>query len=228
MSAVAIFVKTPGLSSVKTRLAATIGAERAIACHLRCAATVAAVATAAAADGALGPVYWAVAEAAGLDDPRWAGLPRLLQRGAGLGERMRSIHDTLCRHHGAGILIGADLPQLTTAQLVLAARHLRAGPARGVLGPAHDGGFWLFGANQPLPAAIWHKPHYGGGRVARELLDAIGAQLDWRYLPGSTDLDERGDLDAVIGDLRALQSAHPVQSELLLWLDQLHQSLRLD
>ncbi|MGY6554733.1 MAG: TIGR04282 family arsenosugar biosynthesis glycosyltransferase [Wenzhouxiangella sp.] len=228
MSAVAIFVKTPGLSRVKTRLAASIGAERAIECHLRCAATVAAVASAASAEGAVGPVYWAVAESAGMDDPRWTGLPSLLQRGEGLGERMRSIHDALCERHGAGILIGADLPQLTTAQLALAARHLQSGPARGVLGPACDGGFWLFGANQPLPSTIWQKPHYGGDRVARDLLNAIGTQLAWRHLPSATDLDQGDDLDAVIADLRALQDAHPVQSELLLWLEKLRHSLTPD
>lgn len=227
MSAVAIFVKTPGLSSVKTRLAASIGPERAIECHLRCAATVAAVAKAAADEGPLGPVYWAVAEEDGLDHPYWAELPRLLQQGEGLGERMRSVHDALCRRHGAGILIGADLPQLTSAQLLGAARHLCAGPRRGVLGPARDGGFWLFGANQTLDPAIWNRPEYGGPAVTRDLLAAIGTQLDWLHLPAGTDLDELDDLDAVIRDLGRQRSAHPVQSELLLWLDKLRRSISL-
>lgn len=225
MSAVAIFVKTPGLSRVKTRLAAGIGPKRAIECHLRCAATVAAVASAAAAAGPLGPVYWAVAEEDGLNDPHWAELPRLLQQGEGLGERMRSIHDVLCRRHGAGILIGADLPQLTSAQLLMAARHLRNGPACGVLGPARDGGFWLLGANQPLDPAIWSRPEYGGPAVTRDLLAAIGPRLDWLHLPSGTDLDELADLDAVIRDLRRLQSAHPVQSDLLIWLETLRRSI---
>ncbi len=214
MSAIAIFVKTPGLSVVKSRLAAAIGPKRAIECHLRCARAVAQVAL--SAD--IGPVYWAVAEAAGLEDARWAGLPRLLQSGDGLGERMRSVHDALVQRHGAGILIGADLPQLEAGQLRLAARHLQAGPARGVLGPADDGGFWLFGCNIGLAPAIWNRPHYGGPRVAVDFTQAIAGQLDWLRLATRTDLDEAHDLSRVIDELLKLPAPHPVQADLLQWL----------
>lgn len=221
MSALAIFVKTPGLSVVKSRLAAGTGAERAADCHVRCAQSVAAVAV----QAGIGPVYWAVAEAAGLNDARWAGLPRLLQSGHGLGERMRSVHDQLCQRHGAGILIGADLPQLEPRHLQAAAHHLRAGPGRGVLGPASDGGFWLFGSNVSLSPAIWDQPHYGGAGVAADFVRAIGKQLNWLQLDTRCDLDEPHDLDAVIDELRRLPAAHPVQADLLKWLSALRHSL---
>lgn len=219
MSAIAIFVKTPGISPVKSRLAASIGAARAVQCHLRCAEAIAAIATAAA----VGPVYWAVAEREGLDDPNWSQLPRLLQAGEGLGSRMRSVHDELCRRHGAAILIGADLPQLEARWLRAADRHLQAGPAHGVIGPARDGGFWLLGANAGLPPQVWDAPNYGGPEVTSDFLQAAGDRLDWIRLGLRSDLDHHGDLAAVIDELRNLTEPHPLQAGLLQWLPSLHE-----
>jgi glycosyltransferase A (GT-A) superfamily protein (DUF2064 family) len=219
MSAIAIFVKTPGISPVKSRLAASIGAARAVQCHLRCAKTVAAIAVAAG----VGPVYWAVAESEGLDDPNWSQLPRLLQAGEGLGSRMRSVHDELCRRHGAGILIGADLPQLEVRWLHAADHHMQAGPAHGVIGPARDGGFWLMGANAPLPPPVWEAPTYGGAEVASDFMLAPGNGLNWIKLGLRSDLDHHGDLQAVIDELRDLPEPHPLQVDLLQWLPSLHE-----
>ena len=214
MSAIAIFVKTPGISAVKSRLAASIGAQQAEACHRRCAEVVSAVAVAAV----VGPVYWAVAEAEGLDHPDWRDLPRLLQRGDGLGERMQSVHDELCRRHGAGILIGADLPQLETGQLQAAAGHVLAGPECGVIGPAADGGFWLIGASRRLPAAVWNAPDYGSSSVAESFIQAIGKHQSWLRLDPRSDLDRYSDLGVVIEELQNLREPHPLQSDLLEWL----------
>lgn len=219
MSAIAIFVKTPGLSTVKSRLAAGIGSEQAADCHLRCARAVAAIAGAAG----IGPVYWAVAESEGMNHPAWGQLPRLLQEGAGLGERMRSIHDVLCQRHGAGILIGADLPQVEARSLQAAAAHLHRGPGRAVLGPARDGGFWLIGANQPLPRAAWHAPRYGNSTVADDFLAAVDGELDWLRLDWLSDLDHPHDLDPVIDALHRLPAPHPLQADLLQWLRRLPQ-----
>ena len=214
MSAIAIFVKTPGISAVKSRLAASIGARQAEACHRRCAEVVSAIAVAAA----VGPVYWAVAEAEGLEHPDWRHLPRLLQRGDGLGERMQSVHDELRRRHGAGILIGADLPQLETSQLQAAARHLQAGPGRGVIGPAADGGFWLIGANHRLPASAWNAPAYGLSGVAEHFMQAVGEHPNWLRLDSRSDLDRFDDLSIVIEELQGLREPHPLQSDLIEWL----------
>ena len=221
MSAIAIFVKTPGLSSVKSRLSAGIGRARAAECHLRCARTVAAVATSAG----IGPVYWAVAEADGLSHPAWAELPRLLQTEGTLGQRMRTIHDLLCQRHGAGILIGADLPQLDPDALRTAALHLDHHHQGAVLGPARDGGFWLFGANFSLPESVWLAPRYGGPSVAEAFVAAIGPQVHWLKLPHCSDLDHPADLAAVIDELKHLSAPHARQSDLLQWLTGLWPSL---
>lgn len=214
MTAVAIFVKTPGLSPVKSRLAADLGRERAIECHLRCAETIAAV----AAQAAVGPVYWAVAEADGIRHPAWSGYPRLIQEGPGLGARMQAVHDELVRRHQSAVLIGADLPQLRGDDLARAAAHLGARDPQGVIGPARDGGFWLVGANHQLPRAVWQAPVYGGARVLQDFLDADRSRCPWFRLTERTDLDGAADLDQVIEEIRALEQPHELQLRLLQWL----------
>ena len=76
--AIAIFVKTPGYSALKTRLAATVGTAVADQWHTRAAPAVAEVATAAARDAGAA-VYWAVAEPDAIAASAWPSLPNLAQ-----------------------------------------------------------------------------------------------------------------------------------------------------
>ena len=75
---VAILVKTPGLSPVKTRLAAGLGAARAARWHQLAAAAVAEAVARVAGLSA----YWAVAEPLAHAGGAWPGMP-LLEQGAG-------------------------------------------------------------------------------------------------------------------------------------------------
>lgn len=213
-SGLAIFVKTPGHSPVKTRLAAVTGSAFAEDWHQRAAHCIASVVKDC---GAITP-YWAVAEAGALDDPRWSGLPRLAQGEGELGERMARVHERLLRTHRGSILIGADTPAIGVDLLDQAARWLDHPNPRLVIGPASDGGFWLFGANRPLPLAAWNAPRYGGTEVYRVLRDAMQGQGEWLELSTRDDLDRFEDLLPLIQQLAALPSPRPEQTSLLAWL----------
>lgn len=215
MTAIAIFVKTPGHSPVKSRLAETIGKRLAERCHLRCARTVAAVAR--AAD--IGPVYWAVAEENAGRHRLWRDLPVLVQPPGGLGARMNAIHDVLVHRHGSALLLGADLPQVDQAALQTAKLWLEGAAGRGVIGPALDGGFWLFGANRSLPGTVWSQPDYGTETVLERFVDAIGNLLDWKRLTARTDLDRIDDLPGILAELHGLARPHPAQRGLIDWLE---------
>ncbi len=214
MTGTAIFVKTPGLSPVKSRLAAGLGKAAAEECHRRCAKAVAAIACSAR----IGPVYWAIAEAEGMNHRLWQDLPRLCQPAGGLGARMHQVHEALLERHGRALLLGADLPQLTARALLQAHQWLQDGTKAGVLGPASDGGFWLVGSNCRLPAATWNAPRYGHDQVLREFQEAADPAISWRHLNEQTDLDDSGDLAAVCAALVGLERAHPAQRSLLEWL----------
>jgi glycosyltransferase A (GT-A) superfamily protein (DUF2064 family) len=214
MTALAVFVKTPGLSPVKSRLAKSVGIQLAQQCHLRCARTVAAVAAAAE----IGPVYWAVAEASAQSHPLWRDLPVIVQPEGTLGARMQTVHDSLIERHGRGMLLGADLPQVEPSVLQAASAWLEASPGRGVIGPAADGGFWLIGANCSIASAVWDRPDYGTESVLGQFLEAAGQSLNWRRLTARTDLDRIDDLPAVIAELESLACPHPEQLGLINWL----------
>ncbi|HEY7905758.1 MAG TPA: DUF2064 domain-containing protein, partial [Wenzhouxiangella sp.] len=142
MTAIAIFVKTPGLSPIKTRLGQSIGEALAETWHQQAALAVAEVAQ----QANIGPVYWAVAEPQGKDSPLWSGHERLIQPKGALGQRMSKVHAQLIERHGGGILLGADTPQLTAEELRMAHAWLETPHPRQVIGPARDGGFWFYGA----------------------------------------------------------------------------------
>lgn len=213
--ALAIFVKTPGHSAVKTRLAAECSERYAVEWYRRAATAVASVARQAQAQIGIAS-YWAVAEADALD--AWPGLPTLAQGEGGLGARMARVHAQLVERHGCGLLLGADAPQLTAAQLGDAVDWLSSSSPRLLLGPARDGGFWLFGGNTVPPLPAWTSVRYSAANTARELRRAMHDLGDWRTLATLTDADHASDLPAVQRELLALPDPTPEQRDLARWM----------
>jgi rSAM/selenodomain-associated transferase 1 len=210
----AIFVKTPGYSPLKTRLAAITGAAFAEDWHRRAADCIAAVVRQCPS---IAP-YWAVAEDAALADRCWTGFAALAQGEGELGERMARVHERVLETHRGSILIGADTPAISAELLDEAARWLVHDDPRLVIGRASDGGFWLFGANRPLPLPAWNAPRYGGTEVYQVLREAMADQGEWLELPTRDDLDRFEDLLPLIQQLAALPAPQPEQTSLLAWL----------
>lgn len=207
----AIFVKTPGHSPLKTRLAAGIGREAAEAFHRLAVAAVAEVARAAQAQRPGLCVYWAVAEASALDDALWRDFPVLAQGEGDLGARMRTVCDQLRAMHGRALLIGADAPQLTAGDLCDACDALDAQPC--VLGPSEDGGFWLLGTCAALPEAVWRHTPWSQPDTAARFLAHAGMPAVAR-LRSLRDVDTADDLSALATALDALPDPLPAQRRL--------------
>lgn len=217
-TALAIFVKTPGHSPLKTRLAATIGAPAATAFHRLAARAVAESARAARAGDPTLHAYWAVAESAALGDPLWQGLPPLWQGEGGLGARMHHVYAALLARHERVLLVGADTPQLTPA-LLLRARDALTDPATPfVMGEASDGGFWLFGGRVPIGRELWCGVRYSCAETALQFRAALQPLGRLAALPRLTDVDRGADLDALDDALVALPVLLPAQRELQQWL----------
>ncbi len=214
----AIFVKTPSLSPIKTRLASGVGQLRAEAFYLSSAEAVASVALGAQAQG--GPTaYWAVAEPSAITGDAWADLPRLPQGGGTLGVRMDQVYRSLLQRHHFALLVGADTPQLTATSLLQAGQWLSASEPRLVLGRAADGGFWLFGGNTPLPRSAWCRPQYSNTHTAEEVVAAMSSFGTWLELERLTDVDHANDLPTVQCALNALPQPTPAQQQLAQWLE---------
>lgn len=223
--ALAIFVKTPGRSALKTRLAVALGREFAERWYWLAAQAVASVARRAAAHRGI-TTYWAVAEAQAEKD--WSGFSSIAQGCGGLGARMARVHAQLVARHGFALLIGADAPQLSAEALAEAAHWLGGGtkrpdsdplPARLVLGPAADGGFWLFGANRIIADRAWTGVRYSRADTCRQFRRAMQTFGACRMLGELTDVDHADDLDTLRRALDELRDPTPEQCALMQWMD---------
>ena len=217
-TSLAIFVKTPGLSPVKTRLAVDIGIAAAEHFHRLAAAAVAAVARAAVPT--VSPC-WAVAERSALDHPQWQGMPTLWQGEGDLGQRLHHVCSRRQASDGRVLLIGADAPQITVPLLAAAVAALAEPATPFVLGRASDGGFWLFGTRQPVPQAAWLAPRYSSADAADDLQQALTPLGAIAALPTLRDVDYGADLTALAAALDALDDPLPSQSALRDWLHRL-------
>jgi uncharacterized protein len=211
----AIFVKTPGHSALKTRLAEGIGRDAAERFHRLAAEAVAAVARAARQRSPGLEPGWAVAEEAALDDALWAGLPTIAQGPGDLGARMRRVTEALCGATGAALLIGADTPQLCVDDLVRAVEALDEHDH--VIGPSQDGGFWLFGTRGAVPPAAWTATPWSRADTAARFRGAL-ATSSVATLRSLRDVDTVADLAPLLATLDALPSPLPEQARLASWL----------
>lgn len=210
---VAIFVKTPGFSPVKTRLAVGLGPGEAARWHRLAAEAVASVA--AGLPGLC--AYWAVAESDPQAHDAWPGLPQLAQGEGSLGVRMARIHAELLARHDFALLLGADTPQLDPLDLGMAMDWLAAGIPRMVMGCARDGGFWLLGGNRQPPAAAWTQAPCGQQDTAAGYREAMASVGEWRDLPLLTDVDEVADLATMLGEMARLGRPSAAQLRLAHW-----------
>lgn len=217
-TALAIFVKTPGHSPVKTRLARAIGNAAAIAFHERAAR---AVCAAASAVGAPLQPCWAVAEVAAMDDPRWRGLPRIAQGEGSLGTRMHHVYTTLRRTHERVFLTGADVPQQSPTLLRQACAALDAPQTAFALGETVDGGFWLFGGRVAVPRKVWCSVSYSQPDTAACFRKALRPLGPIASLPTLADVDQGDDLPILEKALARLPTPLPAQHALLDWLRRL-------
>jgi uncharacterized protein len=182
-----LFAKAPLLGTVKTRLAADIGAAEALACYQVMLSQTA---------KRLRDGPWQLTIAATPDPSVWAydlwpsGIVRAPQGEGDLGQRMLRWLITATPASPV-IIVGSDIPGLTRVHVAHAVEQLMTADL--VVGPAIDGGYWLIGARQPVPDTLfddvrWSTPYaladtlanVAGLAVAEaQVLDDLDTVVDW-------------------------------------------------
>ena len=216
---IAIFVKTPGHSPLKTRLARVIAADAAREFHLLSAGAVAAVACRAQRDMPALATHWAVAEPAALDHPAWTSLPVITQGEGDLGARMGRVTGDLLTRFDAALLLGADAPQIEAGDIIAAAHALAS--HQHVIGPSADGGFWLFATRGRVPAEAWSATPWSQADTAARFCESLGeppADSAIARLRSLRDADTADDLPPLLSALEALRDPLPEQQRLAHWL----------
>ncbi|MEK7356386.1 MAG: DUF2064 domain-containing protein [Bdellovibrionota bacterium] len=197
--AVACFVKTPGLSPIKSRLAKTIGEGGALEVYRGCVERL---------RQELGDLpekgitpYWAVAESGGLANAMWNDFSIVSQGEGSLGERLGTVYEHLLAKHSAVVFIGADCPLVDAESIATAVGRL--GPSTPyALGPTSDGGYYLFAGARPVEPSAWLDVPYSAENthaVFKSLLEKSGTVA---ALPPLFDIDEREDLEKMVEVLR--------------------------
>lgn len=188
--ALVVFARVPTLGQVKTRLAASIGNEAALAAY-RELGTHTLASTAGVAECARTVAF---TPADGADAMReWLGddVGYEAQEGHDLGTRLLAA---VTRRFAEGArqvaVIGTDCPSITAADVERAFATLDRADV--VLGPAEDGGYWLIALGAPHDAPFREIPWSSGDTLAVTLRRLQEAGLR------AALLDRKADVDTVV------------------------------
>jgi rSAM/selenodomain-associated transferase 1 len=113
------------------------------------------------------------------------------QRGDGFGERLLfAAQDILAIGYGAVCLIDSDSPTVPAAAYAQAVEALAAPGDRVVLGPSHDGGYYLIGMKRPHPEPF-ERITWSTASVCEETIERCReANLEVVTLPVWYDVDD--------------------------------------
>jgi len=185
-----IFVKHPLPGKVKTRLAADIGEEAAVAVYRQLLDFTLSLTQPLEVD----KVVFYGNEVPETDLWQRAGYSRYLQEGTTLGDRMEQAFiwgfDQAYREIA---VIGSDCAELTTDILKQAFDILSDHDA--VIGPAHDGGYYLLGMKHLIPGVFQRKYWSTSTVFAATIRDFELAEISYKLLPTLSDVDTVEDLN---------------------------------
>lgn len=197
-NALIIFIKNPQLGKVKTRLAATVGNEKALEIyHILMQHTHVVISE------LLADKYLFYSDFVDKNDawPNENFHKNLQQTGQDLGLKMASAFNHVFeKKHRKALIIGSDCLELNQRIIEEAYEHLSSNEV--VIGPASDGGYYLIGFNferiqqitDNVFAKIFLNKQWSHEHVCQEAIDAcLEMNLKHALLPTLTDVDEEKD-----------------------------------
>ena len=121
----------------------------------------------------------------------WPSQYRRFPQSAGdIGRRMTAAFHQIPA--GPTVLIGSDIPAITTDHIELAFRALRKNDI--VFGPAQDGGFWLLGLKHPhLPKRLFKKVRWSSENTLEDVMRGLPPHLKVGIVDRLRDVDEIAD-----------------------------------
>ncbi|WP_158651327.1 TIGR04282 family arsenosugar biosynthesis glycosyltransferase [Pseudotamlana carrageenivorans] len=178
---VIVFVKNVKPGKVKTRLAKTIGNEKAAKIY-QALLTI----TEKATKNIMADVSIQYSET--IDNSLWKDAHKTTQQGKDLGDRMKNAFENAFKQgYQPVVLIGSDLPSLTKEHLNNAIEKLKKTEV--VFGPAQDGGYYLIGLSQMHNSIFENKPW-----SQTQLLEVTLEELTQKCIPFSK-LETLNDID---------------------------------
>ena len=186
--AIIIFVRNPQLGKIKTRLAATLGEEKALAIYKELLHHTKEITAQITADKYV--FYFDKIE----ENDLWnaPGFFKSLQCNDELGDKMKNAFRKLFNEGYEKVaIIGSDCFELTTTIIGEAFALLKNNDA--VIGPAKDGGYYLLGMKKMIEPVFENK-QWSTDSVFRETInDLTENNFSFSCLPLLTDVDTEED-----------------------------------
>jgi uncharacterized protein len=184
-NALIIFIKNPVKGKVKTRLADSVGEEKALEIYVKLLEKTLNIVTDVNCKKYL---YYSDSI---VKKDIWESkiFTKKQQKGNDLGERMFNAFTEVFEIENTKnvLIIGSDCPTLTPIIIERAFEELRYNSF--VIGPAYDGGYYLLGMRQ-LRAEIFEKIIWSGPRVLSDTIKIINKMVKTFYqLPPLPDVD---------------------------------------
>ncbi len=197
--ALAILCKTPEKGFVKTRLAASVGDQKALEIYLdllnitdgetRPFNSSRHLFLASAVENSVEKMQSTLQQQDLFTDPK---TKFVIQQGEDLGQRMIAAFKKLFKNHQSVVLIGCDLPDLTSALIAKAFDALQSNDV--VIGPSCDGGYYLIGLNKSTPE-LFEEISWSTEKVLKQTLErAERLSLKVQLLDQLRDIDTLEDL----------------------------------
>ncbi len=191
MTGVGVFVKFPEPGKVKTRLAESVGAEKACTLYTKMIDHV--------LDKTLRPspypyTFFCDPFRPEQDYRRFFSQGDYaieMQEGKDLGERLLQASKRLLSRYSYALIIGTDCLDITPAILEEASMGLLSGRDL-ILGPAQDGGYYLIGVNRVRPE-LFSGIEWSSSRVFDQTMNKAKG-LNTHFLPMLSDIDTLDDL----------------------------------
>lgn len=185
-----IFVKNPEKGKVKTRLAQTVGEDKALAIYRKLLKI-----TKSVTDQL--KVHREVWYSRFIEkDDIWSDSPyeKKLQRGKDLGARMKgAFQEAFASGSGRVVIIGSDCAELSPRILRQAFQVLEEHDV--VVGPSRDGGYYLLGMAE-FYMALFDQKNWSTPAVCKQTIQQLKRMnVTYRLLPELNDIDTEQDLD---------------------------------
>ncbi len=113
----------------------------------------------------------------------------ILQTGKGLGGKLFNAWSQLQKDYQKIVVIGSDAPQIGND--IIKEAFIELDHSEVVIGPAQDGGFYLFGSTQKFDPAIFKSIQYSTNETLNQLMSQLH---NVTLLEESFDIDHYDDL----------------------------------
>ena len=183
-----VFVKNIKLGKVKTRLAKTMGDDAAFEVYKKLVSITEKATENVTVDKR---IYFSDV----IIESKWEGLPKYIQSGTDLGERMKNAFNAaFADGYSKVILIGSDLPDMKAEILEEAFSKLEKSEV--VLGPAEDGGYYLLGMQKDRNFIFENMPWSKSNLLKMTENKLEKAKVSHALLNTLNDIDNEHDLIA--------------------------------